>query len=186
MQRDKQKRRLVLARFDSEIKQKGQRLAQLEEDRQQLEDLLEELRRQETPSMPDSGAFAGRQGTLPWPVKGKVSARFGTPRDSGKLKWQGIMIDTHEGADVRAVAPGTGGFADWMRGYGLLLIIDHGDGYMSLYGQNQALHKNAGDPVADGETIASVGDSGGRNSNGLYFEIRYQGKPSNPLAWLRK
>ena len=112
-------------------------------------------------------------------------ARFGAPRLGSLLKWRGVVIDAQPGRPVRAIAYGRVVFADWLRGFGLLLIIDHGDGYMSLYGHNQALYKEAGDWVAPGEVVATVGDSGGEVRPGLYFEIRHDGRPVNPARWCR-
>ena len=131
------------------------------------------------------GPFAQARGKLPWPVDGRLLARFGTPRDDGRLKWDGVLIGAAAGARVRAVHDGRVVFADWLRGAGLLVIIDHGGGYLSLYGHNQSLLKSAGDLVKAGEAIANVGSSGGRDSPALYFAIRQKGQPSDPLAWCR-
>lgn len=131
------------------------------------------------------GPFAQARGKLPWPVDGRLLARFGSPRDDGRLKWDGVLIGAAAGARVRAVHDGRVVFADWLRGAGLLVIIDHGGGYLSLYGHNQSLLKSAGDLVKAGEPIANVGSSGGRDSPALYFAIRQKGQPSDPLAWCR-
>ncbi|MCC6077577.1 murein hydrolase activator EnvC family protein [Pseudomonas sp. GCM10022188] len=131
------------------------------------------------------GPFAQARGKLPWPVDGRLLARFGSPRDDGRLKWDGVLIGAAAGARVRAVHDGRVVFADWLRGAGLLVIIDHGGGYLSLYGHNQSLLKAAGDLVKAGEPIANVGSSGGRDSPALYFAIRQKGQPSDPLAWCR-
>ncbi len=133
----------------------------------------------------DKSVFASLRGKLPWPAHGPIAAHYGTSRKLGTSKWQGVLIAAAEGQEVRAISKGRVVFSDWMRGFGLLLIIDHGDGYMSLYGQNQNLRKNTGDWVNGGDVIASVGDGGGQMSPGLYFEIRRGGAPINPAQWCR-
>ena len=112
-----------------------------------------------------------------------VTNRFGSAREDTGISWKGLFIRANEGADVKSVATGRVIFADWMRGFGNLIIIDHGDGYMSLYGNNQAMFKHVGDEVSGGDAIASVGNSGGNESNGLYYELRRQSKPFDPLSW---
>ncbi|MNN04400.1 Murein hydrolase activator EnvC precursor [compost metagenome] len=131
------------------------------------------------------GPFAQARGQLPWPVDGRLLARFGTPRDDGRLKWDGVLIGASAGTRVRAIHGGRVVFADWLRGAGLLLIVDHGNGYLSLYGHNQSLLKAAGDLVKAGEAISTVGSSGGQDTPALYFAIRQQGQPSDPLRWCR-
>ncbi|HKJ75982.1 MAG TPA: peptidoglycan DD-metalloendopeptidase family protein, partial [Gammaproteobacteria bacterium] len=122
---------------------------------------------------------------LRWPVKGPLIARYGGSRGVGGLRWQGVVIRAEAGKEVAAVSHGRVAFAEWMRGYGMLLIVDHGDGFMSLYGHNQSLLKEAGDWVQAGEPVAIVGSSGGRSRDGLYFEIRKGGRPVNPVRWCR-
>jgi len=132
------------------------------------------------------GPFASARGKLPWPVDGRLVARYGTPRGGdARTKWDGVLIGAPAGSQVRAVHGGRVVFADWLRGAGLLVIIDHGNGYLSLYGHNQSLLKNPGDLVNAGETIATVGSSGGQQSAALYFAIRQQGRPSDPAQWCR-
>ncbi|WP_455229912.1 murein hydrolase activator EnvC family protein [Geopseudomonas aromaticivorans] len=131
------------------------------------------------------GPFAQARGQLPWPVDGRLLARFGAPRDDGRLKWDGVLIGASAGTRVRAIHGGRVVFADWLRGAGLLLIVDHGNGYLSLYGHNQSLLKAAGDLVKAGEAISTVGSSGGQDTPALYFAIRQQGQPSDPLRWCR-
>ena len=152
----------------------GEQLQGLNDDRQQLEQLLRSLSELLTDiAAPlEQRPFPKLQGKLPWPAKGKVAVRFNTPRGLGALKWRGILIAAPMGNNVRAVHYGQVVFARWLPGFGLLLIVDHNDGYMSLYGYNEALHKEAGDWVVPGEIIATVGDSGGQSKSGLYFEIR--------------
>ncbi|QVM91791.1 murein hydrolase activator EnvC [Pseudomonas entomophila] len=132
------------------------------------------------------GAFSAARGKLPWPVNGRLLARFGDARGGdARAKWDGVMIGASAGTQVRAVHGGRVVFADWLRGAGLLVILDHGNGYLSLYGHNQSLLKSAGDIVKAGEAISTVGDSGGQDSAGLYFAIRQQGRPSDPAQWCR-
>jgi septal ring factor EnvC (AmiA/AmiB activator) len=126
-------------------------------------------------------AFTELKGKLPWPVKGKLAQKFGSPRFDSV--WDGVLIEATEGADIRAVTWGKIVYAEWLRGYGLLIIIDHGQDYMSLYAFNQSLYKHVGDKVNAGEIIASVGQSGGRNQPGLYFGLRKKGLPIDPLEW---
>lgn len=132
------------------------------------------------------GPFAAGRGKLPWPVDGRLLARFGETRgDDARTKWDGVMISAPAGTQVRAVHGGRVVFADWLRGAGLLVILDHGDGYLSLYGHNQSLLKGAGDVVKAGEAISTVGSSGGQDTPALYFAIRQQGRPSDPAQWCR-
>jgi septal ring factor EnvC (AmiA/AmiB activator) len=130
------------------------------------------------------GDFSLLKGRLPWPVEGRLAQKFGSPRSEGL--WDGVLIEAQEGTEIRAVTKGEVVYAEWLRGYGLLTIIDHGKGYMSLYAFNQSLYKRVGEWVETGEIIASVGQSGGRSQPGLYFGIRKQGKPVDPLEWCRK
>ncbi|WDM59061.1 murein hydrolase activator EnvC [Pseudomonas sp. NEEL19] len=132
------------------------------------------------------GAFSAARGKLPWPVNGRLLARFGDARgNDARAKWDGVMISANPGTQVRAVHGGRVVFADWLRGAGLLVILDHGNGYLSLYGHNQSLLKSAGDIVKAGEAISTVGDSGGQDAAGLYFAIRQQGRPTDPSQWCR-
>jgi len=129
--------------------------------------------------------FAQQKGRLPYPLSGKVLNQFGALRGLGSLRWQGILLAANLGDEVRAVADGRVVFAHWMRNYGQLLILEHDQGYMTLYGHNQTLFKQTGDTVKQGEIIASAGDSGGQELAALYFEIRRNGEPLNPITWLR-
>lgn len=131
----------------------------------------------------DGSNFAALKGKLNLPVRGEVTNRYGAARRDTGLSWKGLFIRAAEGSDVKSVAKGSVVFADWLRGFGNLIIIDHGDGYMSLYGNNQSLLKSLGDDVKGGDTIASVGNTGGNESSGLYFELRRQSKPFDPMAW---
>ncbi|GGB40521.1 peptidase M23 [Oceanisphaera marina] len=133
-----------------------------------------------------SGNFAGlSKGTLPWPLKGSLIHRFGTARTS-QLNWKGLLISAPVGKEVSAIANGQVVYADWLSGFGMVMVIDHGKGYMSLYGHNQSLLRNPGDKVTAGQPIALSGESGGQDKSGLYFEIRYQGSAVDPLPWLKK
>ncbi len=135
-------------------------------------------------SMGYAGNFPQQKGRLHLPVRGMLVNRFGAPRPDGGPAWKGLFIRAGEGAEVRAIAPGRVVFADWLRGFGNLLIIDHGDAYLSVYGNNQSLFRQTGDTVKSGETIASVGNSGGNPESGLYFELRQQGQAIDPLKWV--
>jgi len=123
---------------------------------------------------------------LTWPVAGRLAGDYGQPRGAGPARWTGVLLETPAGTPVRAVYHGRVAFADWLQGLGLLVIVDHGGGYMSLYGHNAALLKEPGDWVEPGEAIAEVGDTGGQARSGLYFEIRSNGEPVNPHPWIGK
>ena len=126
--------------------------------------------------------LTGLTANLKMPVHGPIAGRFGSPRDGGGT-WKGLFIHANRGTPVKAIANGHVVFADWMRGFGNLLILDHGDGYLSIYGYNEALQRKQGETVKNGETIAAVGTNGGDSESGLYFEIRHQGRPLDPLKW---
>jgi len=177
----------LLAQLEQELNSKDRRLKGLLADEKELEGLILALAQalEDIPAEPGNHKpFAQMRGKLPWPVRGRIVERFGSER-LGSLRWQGVVIGAREGMPVRAVSHGRVAYADWLRGYGYLLIIDHGDGFMSLYGHNQALHKEVGDWVSAGETIASIGSSGGNERSGVYFEIRRNGKPQDPTRWCR-
>jgi septal ring factor EnvC (AmiA/AmiB activator) len=133
-----------------------------------------------TPSLPGE-RFSARRSRLPWPISGQLKARFGTRRESGRTRWDGVVIAARPGSTVRSIHAGKVVYADVLGGYGLLVIVDHGEGYLSLYGYNDAILKRPGQRVAAGEPIASVGDRG--NASGVYFEIRHRGRPVNPSVW---
>ncbi len=178
---EQQTRRQLLAALNSEITDRQQRLRQLTADAKALENIIQELKRRKSVS---SAPSAGK-GRLPWPVQGRPLANFGQARGLGSLKWEGMLIAAAEGTPVKAIAAGKVVYADWLRGYGLLIILDHGNGALSLYGQNQSLHKQVGDDIAQGEVIAFVGNSGGGRESSLYFEVRHNGKPTDPANWCR-
>lgn len=182
-------RALAIARLSKEIQTKDTALQQMLEDEKRLKRVLNII----TDNMPEiltepgkHQPFASLRGKLYWPALGKVKPLFGKKRKFAKVKWNGVIIKARQGNNVRAISHGRVAYADWLRGYGLLIIIDHGDGYMSLYGYNETLKKETGDWVDAGDIIASVGNSGGQARAGLYFEIRYNGKPTNPKIWCRR
>ena len=143
-----------------------------------------DLANQQTPE-PSAfqGAFASLRGRLRLPVKGEITSRFGSARGDGGMTWKGLFIRAAEGTEVKAVAPGRVVFADWLRGFGNLLILDHGDGFLSIYGNNQSLLREPGEEIKAGDAVAAVGNSGGNPESGLYFELRRQGQPIDPLKW---
>lgn len=186
LERSVVERREVIAKLGAEIRGKEQQLKLLTEDEKRLERLVAELQRtfDSIPAAVGSReAFGKLQGKLTWPVSGQIRAGFGSPRPPGASKWNGVTIAVAEGTEVKSISHGRIAFADWLRGFGLLIIIDHGNGYMSLYGHNQSLFKDVGDWVEQGEVIAAVGNSGGRDSAALYFEVRHNGVPKNPAIW---
>ncbi len=189
LRKTRRERQALLTAVSAEIQDKGTQITRMEQDARSLQTLLEGLQRT-LADFPDATAvntqpFAKLKGLLPLPVHGQVVMHFGAVRGAGMPKARGLLIDVPEGSAVRAVARGRVAFADWLRGFGLLIIIDHGAGYMSLYGHNQSLYKDAGATVAAGETIATAGASGGQAQNGVYFEIRQRGQPVDPLVWCR-
>ena len=175
-------RERLLAQLDKDTKTNSAEQARLEADRERLRELLAALAERATKL--DGQEFAERQGNLPWPSKGELTYKFGQARAEGRLRWQGNYITTAAGAPIRAVHRGKVVFAEWLRGFGLLTIVDHGDGYMSLYGYADVLLKRPGDWVESGEPIANSGRSGGQTADGVYFEIRNGGKAVDPGEWL--
>ena len=189
-------RRKVLARLATQIRSQRREIKSLQRDEARLSRLVEELGKVISPSaggrrndkLPesgrDAGAFAALKGKLRLPTRGELINRFGTPRSDSGLSWKGLFIRSASGQEVRAVAAGRVVFAEWMRGFGNLMIIDHGQSYLTIYGNNEALLKQVGDSVSTGDAVATVGNSGGNPDSGLYFEIRYQGKAFDPLRWV--
>jgi len=160
----------------------------LKENEQQLQRLLREIRdylAARASRTPAEGAFRRMKGKMRLPVSAPIDAGYGQPRETG-VRWDGIMFRPDNGADVSAIFEGRVVFADWLRGFGLLLIVDHGDGFMSLYSHNDSLFKQVGDWVETREVIAVVGTSGCLDRPDLYFEIRQDGEPQNPLSWCQK
>ena len=181
-------RAIVVAKLHAQLTDKEQDLSQLLEDERRLQKLIRDLDQAIPDILTDPGkrtAFAKLKGKLNWPTKGKLQPLYGKRRNASRVKWNGVMISARTGNDVKAVSHGRVAFAEFLRGYGLLLIIDHGDGYMSLYGHNQTIYKDIGEWVEAGEVISGVGTSGGQKQAGLYFEIRHNGKPTNPARWCR-
>lgn len=180
-------RAAALADIEARLGEQKARLDLMHKDEKSLADLLERLRDvfADIPKrIAGAEPFASLRGKLPKPANGRVRTAFGD-RDASGRSSSGILIGAASGSPVSAVARGRVAFADWLKGYGMLLILDHGDGYMSLYGYNESLRKEVGDWVDAGEVIASSGASGGQQEAGLYFEIRHDGKPVNPKSWLR-
>ncbi len=181
-------RATVVADAEQAFKDGRERLAALGRDEGALRKLLEQLRDvlADIPKrIDDARPFATRRGALSWPLAGSVLTGFGGTLPDGRQS-DGLLIAASAGSEVRAVSPGRVAFADWMKGYGLILILDHGDGWMTLYASNDALLKDAGDWVRAGEAVASVGSSGGQGKPALYFELRQGGKPVDPRGWLRR
>ncbi len=185
MEAAQQQRKTLVGALGRELADQGRQLDRLQADERDLETLLRRLE-QALADVPaeqtQAAAFRDLRGRLPWPARGRIVQSFGTPR-LGSLSWDGVMIAATEGEEVRAVHHGRVAFADWLRGFGLLLIVDHGDGYMTLYGHNQTLFKEAGDWVDVNEPVALVGSSGGRDRSGVYFGIRHQGRAVDPVRW---
>lgn len=181
--RQREERRRLLARLDERIADKKGRLSEARRAQERLQRLLRELESASSPFPGATASFERQKGVLPWPVAGRVVAHFGRRRSRLGPRWHGIVIASRRGRPVQAVFAGRVVFADWLRGFGQLIIVDHGHGYLTLYGHNQALLKERGDPVAQGEAIARIGDTGGQARPGLYFEIRHQGRPVDPLPW---
>jgi septal ring factor EnvC (AmiA/AmiB activator) len=188
LQSARERRGRALVSLESESKNRAKELERLKEQQGGLEKLVRELRRalERIDKFPTDSkdAFARLRGKLAWPVAGRLVASFGQTR-AGGVKWDGVLLAGTQGTPVRAVYHGRVVYADWLSGLGLLTIIDHGDGYLSLYGHNERLYKEVGERVTAGDTIATLGDSGGRPRPELYFEIRKAGKPVDPRPWFR-
>ena len=206
LEQERVKRQQLLAQLSTQVAQHQQEISRLEQDEKQLSQLVARLNRasknasrksppssrhpaplnnQREPDASSSGSpFATLQGRLSLPVRGEITHRFGASRNNSKVTWKGLFIRTPDGTAIKAIAAGKVVFSDWLRGFGNLLIIDHGDSYMSLYGNNDVLHRQPGDMVQGGETIAVAGNSSDEMDSGLYFELRYQGKPFDPLNWM--
>ena len=175
------KNQLSLGEVQTQISSKTRTVASLKVDQARLQTLMEELR---TTQVAHSGYFVSGQGEYPLPVTGAIKARFGEVKSIGKLRWDGYFIEAGDGAPVQAIADGAVVYSDWLQGFGMLVILDHGDGYMTLYGGNRDVTVQQEDWVQTGATIATVGDSGGQKTSGLYFEIRHNATPLDPLEWI--
>jgi len=180
-------RQAITTKLHAYIDEQGIQLQFLQKGERELAELVNTLDQQDLAIQiyEDMPPFNSLQGKLNWPVRGKITSRFGSLRKGGKLKWQGVTIAANNGVEVRAITTGKVIFADWFSNMGLLIILDHGDGFMSLYGHNERLLKKPGDLVIAGDPIAQVGDTGGQQQSGLYFEIRQSGNPINPNLWCR-
>ena len=201
LEKEKVQRQQIYAKVSDDIDQSRRQLSTLKHDEERLSQLIERLAREAArknnkkpgkrianQALPHadtgSGPFRQLKGKLRLPVIGELMNRFGGQRQDSGLSWKGLFISAKPGRDIKAVAGGRVVYADWLRGFGNLLIIDHGDGYMSLYGNNESLLKQAGEEARAGETIAATGNSGGNPDSGLYFELRFQGKPFDPIPWV--
>jgi len=185
---NREQRKQLVASLSADLKQKDNALQSMLRDEQHLKKLLNQLQEIDDVQLDlaPPKEFSQLKGKLPWPTEGKLIANFGANREqTGKVKWRGTVIQTRPGQEVRAIAYGRVVFADWLRGFGMLLIVDHGKGYMSLYGQNEQLYKKLGDWVNANDVIATTGNSGGHNAISLYFEIRHNGIPVNPANWCK-
>jgi len=181
-------RATLVAALEQSIGSRQQRLVRMQRDEKRLGHLLQNIGRAASaaPVDADTGSrFGQMRGRLSLPLRGSISAHFGQTRWGTNIPLQGIVMDAAEGTEVSAVYSGHVVFADWLRGFGLLLILDHGDGFMTLYSHNQLLFRQVGDQIEMGEAIALVGSSGGQANAGLYFEVRKNGEPLNPLIWCK-
>ena len=182
-----QSRKTLLASLKQKMASEGAEVERLAAQEQDLTRLIAELSSilSDYPITSEE-PFSRHKGKLTWPVAGALVHDFGQPRAGGQLKWNGVVLAAGRGREVRAVYHGRIAFADWLAGMGLLVIVDHGEGYMTLYGYNETILKNTGDWVAPGDVIATVGDSGGQAQTGLYFELRQGTKPVNPRQWVTR
>lgn len=207
LENEKRARAQVLTKVSRDIRAQQQQIRVMQNNENRLTRLIDQLtrlvqqqpqrtqkpvqggkprtRNDTVPADTGGGAFAAMRGTLALPVRGELGGRFGSPRSDGGITWKGVYIAARSGDDVKAVAGGRVVYADWLRGFGNLLIIDHGDSYMTLYANAEALLKQVGDSIRGGDTIATVGNSGGNAESGLYFEMRHAGKPFDPLTWVK-
>lgn len=184
----KQRRAVTLGKLDNELSSQQTELIKFDTERKDLESILAAVEREITNiAIPDSyRPFTQMRGQMPWPVAGKPLNSFGARRAGSNLRWQGVQIAGKEGDTIRSIHNGRVVYADWLRGAGLLIIVDHGNDYLSLYAHNQSLLRQEGDWVQGGEAIATLGNSGGQRQAGLYFEIRHKGRPTNPSQWCKK
>ena len=178
---ERQARDDLIAALDQEFEDKENRRTRLLADRQRLQALIDQI---EQRTIPGVGRFTTRKGSLAWPLQGELAGRFGQPRADGGTAWRGLLLSAPTGTDVAAVHAGRVVFADWLRGFGHLAIIDHGDGYMTLYAHADQLTKKVDDLVETGEVIAHAGRSGGTTASGIYFELRHKGQAVDPRQWL--
>ena len=185
-QKQRTKRQRLISELSDKIQNQESTLDSLETSRNKIEGLLKSLGEllADIPTSPtENKPFASLKGKLPWPAKGPFLSQFGQAKNQGDLKWNGILIKADYGTPVKVISHGRIAFSDWLQGFGFITIVDHADGYMSLYGHSESLFKQTGDWVRAGEAIATAGDSGGQPQSGIYFEIRSRGKPVNPSKW---
>ena len=207
LEKEKLARREILDKLSDRIQQQRKEIGSLKRDEQRLGRLIEKLRnlalsRKSKTAKPKAKAgekvtqvadsslagisFTKLKGKLALPVAGEIAARYGESRPGGGPAWKGLFIRARSGEEVHAVASGEVVFSDWLRGFGNLLIVDHDGGYLSLYSNNESLYKQPGEPVRAGDVVASIGNTGGQDAPGLYFELRHQGKPFDPLNWVSR
>lgn len=198
LEKEKRARKQVLVKIAYQLKRQRRQINRLQRDENRLAQLVEKLSRMlaqpkggglfSNDRLPDDrfdgDPFSQLKGKLVLPVKGVVSNHFGSLRPESTVLWKGLFLRAAASQPVKSVAAGRVVFADWLRGFGNLLIVDHGKGYMSLYGNNETLYKQVGDVVSGGDTIAAVGNTGGNEDSGLYFELRHKGKPLDPMKWV--
>ncbi|MFZ1547774.1 MAG: peptidoglycan DD-metalloendopeptidase family protein [Candidatus Nitrotoga sp.] len=200
LEKDKHARQQVISQFAQQLKQQRHEIGRLQRDENRLTQLVARLSKMLTrqkskgvfnnDKLPDN-RFDGKpfeqlKGKLTLPVMGEVVNKFGSARPDSTVLWKGLRLRAASGQPVKSVAAGRVVFADWLRGFGNLLIIDHGKGYMSLYGNNETLYKQVGDILHGGDTIAAVGNSGGNEDSGVYFELRHRGEPIDPTKWIAR
>lgn len=183
LEHEQNNRRQTLRKIAQQLKQQQREIGRLRRNEARLTKLIDKLGQLSTDD--HDSAFKALKGKLALPVSGSVSNRFGERRAESNLPWTGWFVRAAARQPVLAVAGGRVVYADWLRGFGNLLIVDHGQGYMSLYGNNETLYKQVGDSIQTGDIVASVGNSGGNADSGLYFELRYQGSPFNPDTWIK-
>jgi len=180
---ERRERQRVLTALGADIRKNRREIQVLKADEARLARLVEALARAAASTMTEP--FSALRGKLRLPVRGELTARYGAPRGAAGMVAKGVFIRAPEGQPVRAIARGQVVYADWMRGFGNLLIVDHGDAFLSIYGNNDSLLKQTGDSVTLGEAVATVGQSGGNEETGLYFEMRHLGRPFDPLSWVK-
>ena len=198
LKKEQRARQQVLGNISQQLRQQRREIKRLQHNENRLAQLVDKLAKMlaqpksgslfHNENLPDNrfdgSPFDQLKGRLALPVKGEVTNRFGMPRPDSTALWKGLFLRTPAGQSVKAVAAGQVVFADWLRGFGNLLIVDHGKGYMSLYANNETLFKQVGDMLRGGDTIAAVGNSGGNKDSGLYFELRHESKPFDPISWV--
>jgi septal ring factor EnvC (AmiA/AmiB activator) len=199
LEQEKARHQTILSQVSDQITQQQQEINKLESDEKRIANLVNEINKlliQEKSTstltnnkLPDASttgsAFSTLKGKLNLPVRGKLVNTFGGQRSGKHISWKGLFIQSPDGSEVKAISSGRVVFADWLRGFGNLIILDHGNNYMSLYGNNATLYKQVGDTIRGGDTIATVGNSGGNADSGLYFELRHGGRPFDPLTWIK-